>query len=399
MLYNPPVYNYIGSKLNLLSFIQQTIEEYTGKPLKQIESIADLFCGTGAVTYMFIANQIKRVVANDLQYYAYILTSSLSKNNIDIAKLKKSITAINKEAKDLKLDPTTTDFVTCNFTEHGPDKRKYFTIENGIRIDYARKKIESMKANLTREEYNFLIKCLLHGVIRVSNITCVYGAFLKSFKDAAKNTLTLPSDLDKFVLDCPVKLECFNNDIFDLLNGKLDTSQLEVVYLDPPYSKRRYDTSYHALETIALYDSPTLRGITGLRPEPAVTHFSHKTNSLNDFDKMFSMIKSKYIFLSYSSDGNVSKEDMIMLLSKYFSNVQCYETFYKRAKTNISKNEQPPNVKEYIFAASAKIPGASEIGKKRELITCTKTQIFHSMANICDEVGKIASLLSSALRQ
>lgn len=402
MLYNPPVYNYIGSKLNLLSFIQETIEDYTGKPLSELDSIADLFCGTGAVTYMFMANQIKRVVANDLQYYAYILTTSLSKSNIDIAKLKKSIAHINREIKDLKFNPTENDFVTYHFTEHGPDKRKYFTQENGARIDYVRKKIESMKANLSQEEYNFMIKCLLHAVIRVSNITCVYGAFLKSFKDAAKNVLNLPGDLDKFVLDCPntVKLECMNCDIFDLLaSGKLDTSQLEVVYLDPPYSKRRYDTSYHVLETIALYDSPVLRGITGLRPEPAVTHFSHKTNSMNDFDKMFSMIKSKYLFVSYSSDGNVSKDDMIMLLSKYFGNVKCYETFYKRAKTNISKSEQPPTVKEYIFAAER---GGDQIVREPIKKECNpdtyKKEIFNSMANICDEFSKIASMLSKVLR-
>lgn len=405
MIYTPPVYNYIGSKLNLLSFIQSTIEDYTGKSLSELDSIADLFCGTGAVTYMMLANKIRHVISNDLQYYAYILTSSLSTRNIDFEKLKKSIEYMNKEIKALPFNPSESDFVTCNFTEHGKDKRKYFTQENGARIDYARKKIENMKANLTQEEYNFLIKCLLHAVIRVSNITCVYGAFLKSFKPSAKNILNLPCDLDKFVLDCPenVKLECMNYDIFDLLSsGKLDTSQLEVVYLDPPYSKRRYDTSYHVLETIALYDSPVLRGITGLRPEPAVTHFSHKTNSMNDFDKMFSLIKSKYLFVSYSSDGNVSKEDMIMLLSKYFGNVRCYETFYKRAKTNISKNEQPPTVKEYIFAAER--IGVSQIkkeDKKEEHVPVSSTykkEIFNSMANICDEFGKIASVLSKVLR-
>lgn len=402
MIYNPPVYNYIGSKLNLLSFIQETIENYTGKRLSEIDSIADLFCGTGAVTYMFMANQIKRIVSNDLQYYSYILTASLSKKNLDITKLKKSIQNINKEILALKVNPTESDFVTYNFTEQGPEKRKYFTIENGARIDYVRKKIESMTGNLTLEEYNFLIKCLLHAVIRVSNITCVYGAFLKSFKDSAKNVLSLPCDLEKFVLDSPddsVKLECLNYDIFELLNGKLDTSELEVVYLDPPYSKRRYDTSYHVLETISLYDSPTLRGITGLRPEPLVTHFSHKTSSMNDFDKMFSMIKSKYLFVSYSSEGNVSKEDMIMLLSKYFVNVKCYETFYKRVKTNVSKNEQPPNVKEYIFAAQRGAEVQNEVKRECAPNNTYKKEIFQSMANIFDEVSKIANVLSKALRQ
>lgn len=399
MIYNPPVYNYIGSKLNLLNFIQETIEDYTGAPLAQIKSIADLFCGTGSVSYMFLANAIPRVITNDMQYYSYVWTSSLLKKGVNFAKLKSRLTDLNKQIESLVFNPKEGDFVTCAYTEHGPDKRKYFTKENGARIDFVRQKIEEIRSGLSAEEYVFLIKCLLHAVIRVSNITCVYGAFLKEFKISAKKQLVLPVDLEKFVLEGhdqeSSKLECHNKNIFDLLAG--GDIEAEVVYLDPPYSKRRYDTSYHVLETIALYDSPVLRGITGLRPEPAVTNFSHKTNSMNDFDKLFSMLKCKYVFLSYSSDGNVSKEDMIMLLGKYFVNVKCYEKFYKRAKTNISKNEQPPNVKEYIFAAQKESVSSATVREETQRVD-TGREVLNSMANICDEVSKIAQLLSKALR-
>lgn len=86
-----------------------------------------------------------------------------------------------------------------------------------------------------------------------------------------------------------------------------------------------------------------------------------------------------------------------MLLSKYFGNIKCYETFYKRAKTNISKNEQPPTVKEYIFAAQR--GGDKEtIKEQRNAGDTYKKEIFNSMANICDEVGKIANMLSRVLR-
>jgi adenine-specific DNA-methyltransferase len=397
-MYNPPVYNYIGSKINLLTFIQQCIEDYTGKGLKDIESVVDAFCGTGAVSYMFLANNIPCVIANDNQRYAYIMTSTIDSKTIDLNKMSSICAEINKHISGT-LVVGEDDFIAVNFTEHGEEKRKYFTVENGVRIDRVRQMIERVRMEriLSDSEYNFLLKCLLHAVIKVSNITCVYGAFLKAFKEGALQVLQLVSeedDLKRFVLEGFNGTHvCHNKDVFEFLKENNGGAGVEVMYLDPPYSNRRYDTSYHLLETISLYDSPVLRGKTGLRPEPERAYFSSKTGALNDFDRMFGLIKSKYIFLSYSSDGNVSRDDMIGIMSKYFCDIRCFETHYKRIKTNVSERTvQPPSIKEYIFAG--------KLLQKREVTTekLQEKNIRISLANICDEIANIASILSGALR-
>lgn len=399
--YAPPVYNYIGSKINLLGFIQECIESYTTFKLKDMASVVDAFCGTGAVSYMFLANDIDRVVSNDLQKYAYIMTSTIDSKALDMKKISAILDDINSQIQG-DLVVCESDFIATSFTEIGDDKRKYFTEKNGLRIDRARQIIEAqlVRKRVGIAEYNFLLKCLLHAVIKVSNITCVYGAYLKAFKEAALQDLRLTSDIDelqKFVLKGVKSTHiCHNKDVFEFLADINGGEGMDIVYLDPPYSTRRYDTSYHLLETISLYDKPLLRGKTGLRPEPEKAHFTSKTGAYNDFEKLFEMIKSKYVFLSYSSDGNVSREDMITIMSKYFCDVKCYETYYKRVKTKSTDNSvAQPTVKEYIFAGRR--GGSNQVHEKTDASQNNKS-ISDSLANICDEIANIASLFAEAFR-
>ena len=42
----------------------------------------------------------------------------------------------------------------------------------------------------------------------------------------------------------------------------------DLMYLDPPYNGRQYMSNYHLLETIAKYDYPTIKGVTGMRVDP-----------------------------------------------------------------------------------------------------------------------------------
>lgn len=398
MDYNIPSYNYIGSKTGLLHFIQSTIEKHTKKKLNEIQSIADIFSGTGAVTNMLLKHNIPLVVSNDIQHYAYVMSSTLKNDSINESHIKSLIDTLNNKLTTLEISPQCDDFIVQTYSELG--KRLYFTKDNGYKIDYLRKEIQNMynKEIITDCERLFLIKCLLYAAIKVSNVTCVYGAFLKTLKDKAKQDIKLPNMTD-FGVNSKSQHTSYNMDVFHFLDT-VDTSDFEVVYLDPPYSKRRYDTSYHLLETISLYDNPKVRGLTGLREQLPGTRirFCQKTNALNDFNEMFSKIKSKYVFLSYSSDGNVSKADMLSLLKTHFTNVKCYEMFYKRVKTNnFSPETQPANIKEYIFAATRK--NQNEYANENELETeNVGNRSYQANTNVCiSNVYKRASIIFNEL--
>jgi adenine-specific DNA methylase len=73
----------------------------------------------------------------------------------------------------------------------------------------------------------------------------------------------------------------------------------------------------------------------------------------DEFEHILSRIKSKYVFISYSSEAIVPKQKMMNILKEHWDNVICYEKEYKRFKSN--KNcDQNKTVVEFLFAATRK---------------------------------------------
>lgn len=341
-----PGFGYIGSKLKLLPFLQNSIETYTEKKLNECESFLDGCAGTGSVSYMMLSNGCKKVISNDIMYYSFVTSSVLTKNNLDIIKLKNIIIELNTINCN---NPDELDFIYSNYTPvNNVCERMYLTNSNGIKVDRIRKHIDCLKDQLTLHEYYCLIKLLLYAVTKVSNTASVYGAYLKQFKETSKKELMLdPTLIDKLIENGVVN--SFNEDINKLL---LNIDYVEICYIDPPYNCRGYDSNYHLLETIAKYDSPIIKGKTGLRQDSKCkSKFCSKREIKNEFETLLKNVKSKYIFISYSSESLVSKEDMITIMEKYTNNIICYEKNYQRFKSN-NNIEQDSTIIEYLFAGT-----------------------------------------------
>ncbi len=108
--------------------------------------------------------------------------------------------------------------------------------------------------------------------------------------------------------------EVYNEKIEELIN---DVSG-DILYLDPPYTKNQYSVQYHLLETIALYDNPEIKGITGARDTSNLTSdFSKVGNVHVAFEKIIARANFKHIILSYSSDGIMSKEYIESVLKRH----------------------------------------------------------------------------------
>ena len=263
-----PSFNYIGSKMKLLDYIKSSIEEYTKKKYDEIDGFADICSGTGVVAYDVLKNGCNNILTNDIQHYAYTVSSIWSIKDIDVEKIKNIIIKMNMKYKDIKLDESSNlDFIYNNYTEAGPCKRMYLSMKNGYIVDKIRQEISQLllENKITKNENNLLIKILLYAVVGVSNIASVYGAYLKKYKKCALKDLILNEKLiDSLVTNKQVNHISKNLDINDLLNTN-DLSGYEVVYIDPPYVSRGYHDNYHLLETISKYDYPVIRGKTGLR--------------------------------------------------------------------------------------------------------------------------------------
>jgi adenine-specific DNA-methyltransferase len=357
-------FNYLGSKMKLLDFIKDTVCDYTNKSsYKEVISFADICSGTGVVSFDVLKGGCNKILTNDIQNYAYVVSSVWSKNGMDIQKLKTIVDSLNdflSKVRDCDLPnvenlDTGSYFIYSNYTEAGPDDRLYLTKMNGYKTDYIRKHINNLRENgdLNDKEYRLLLKLLLYAVSSVSNIASVYGAYLKKYKKVALKSLILNWSLVESLVDVDdIQHESYNSNISDLLNSK-DFSDYEVVYMDPPYvANRSYHDNYHLLETISRYDNPKIKGKTGLRElVDTKSKFCSKRDAFEEFKIVLSKIRSRYIFISYSSESVVSKSDMMELLkSTGWDDVKCYEKQYQRFKSNKNSDEkQQKNIIEYIF--------------------------------------------------
>src|SRR5690606_14058548 len=72
--------NYIGSKHKLSSFIFETVTKTCGKDISE-KVFCDLFAGTGIVGRNFKPH-VKHVIANDVEYYSYVLNRNYIGNHI-----------------------------------------------------------------------------------------------------------------------------------------------------------------------------------------------------------------------------------------------------------------------------------------------------------------------------
>ena len=72
--------NYIGSKHSIIDFLEESIMDFTKKEGK---IFCDIFAGTGVVGKRFKMLGYD-VIANDIEFYSYVLNKHYLENNSDI---------------------------------------------------------------------------------------------------------------------------------------------------------------------------------------------------------------------------------------------------------------------------------------------------------------------------
>lgn len=326
--------NYIGSKYSLLDFLKNTISDVTGYKSGEGHTFADLFAGTGVVGSAYKEDGYD-VIANDIQYYSYILNKHLIEN----------VPVLDNTPLDYFNSLNGIEgFVYNNYCAGSNCRRNYFTDNNGQKCDAIRTGLEEMRKNKTigESEYYYFLASLVNSIDKYANTASVYGAFLKHIKKSAQKDFKL----ELLPVISGNKGRVYNEDI----NVLIKRISGDVLYLDPPYNSRQYCTNYHVLETIAKYDNPILYGKTGLRDyELQKSKFCSKRTVDKAFDDLISNADFKYIFLSYNNEGLMNLETIKAIMSRY-GKYTCYTQDYRRFKADKSENRQifADSTTEYI---------------------------------------------------
>ena len=326
--------NYIGSKYSLLDFIENVIENVSGYKTGDNCVFADIFAGTGVVGSAY-KGKGAYVIANDIQYYSYVLNKHFIEN---VPPLNNDLEPVLNSLKPLK------GFIYNNYCEGSGSGRNYFTDSNGKKCDAIRTFLEEAHSSgeMGDAEYFYYLASLINSIDKYANTASVYAAFLKHIKKSAAKDFTL--SLLPVISGQAGKV--YNEDVNDLItkiNG-------DILYLDPPYNTRQYSANYHILETIAKYDNPALRGITGLRDyEQQKSSFCSKRTASAALDTLIKNADFGYIFLSYNNEGLMSADTIRDIMSAY-GKYSVFTKEYKRFKADRDENRRiaGSEVVEYI---------------------------------------------------
>lgn len=339
--------NYIGSKLSILDYIDNTICDFAKIKSEEI-TFCDIFAGTSSVGKYF-KNKGYNIISNDIEYYSYVIAKHYIENNKNIYFEKLKQNGIEDVFEYLNKLSDKKGFIYQNYTMAGTKnqeyERKYFTNENAIKIDSIRNKIEEWKNQklIEANEYYYLIACLLEASDKVANTASVYEAFLKDIKKSASKMLEI-KPIEIVINNFEKKYVAENRDANDLIKEISG----DILYMDPPYNARKYDTNYHMLETIALYDNPKIKGKTGVREEQSKrSKYCMKKEVQATFENLIKNAKFKYIFLSYNDEGIIPLDKIKEIMSKY-GEYKLYEQKHKRYKADNNRNYIKNSTIEYI---------------------------------------------------
>ena len=318
---------YLGNKYKLLPFISKIVND----ECFNIETFADIFSGTGAVSSAFVD---KTIITNDLMYSNYICNYAwfgAEEYNPQII--------INFVLKYNAMDQCADNYMTEKFAD------TYFSRKDCSKIGFIREEIEKnyKTGTINYRERAILITALLYAMDKIA-VTCGhYDAYRKGA--AFEHSLELCVPLIA-VNNNPAN-RCYNEDANELVKR----IEADLVYIDPPYNSRQYCDAYHLLENVARWEKPAVFGVARKMNRNGMKSKYCTMSATRAFETLIGDIRAKYIMLSYNnmaekgnsrSNAKISDEDIVRILGQK-GTVKIFEENYKAftaGKSDITENTE-----------------------------------------------------------
>lgn len=331
-----PATRYMGSKTKLLTDIWAVADQF------DFSNVLDLFSGSGIVSYMF-KSKGKNVLANDYMAFSANLTNAVVENNAQTL------------PTDIARKLVETNFENDGFVQ-ATFKDLYYTDEDNEFIDSMRAGIAAIRNPHQRA----IARAALIRTCLKKRPRGIYTYVGMRYDDGRKD---LQTSFAEHFLNA---VDALNGAVFD--NGSASKSRHgdamtvaaredALVYIDPPYysplSDNEYVRRYHFVEGLARdwkgveIQEHTLTKKFKNYPTP----FSSRTGAHDAFDRLFRKHRDSVLLVSYSSNSQPTKDEMVALMNQYKRNVEVVPVDHRYSfgthghKVNDNKNK----VSEYLF--------------------------------------------------
>ena len=246
--------------------------------------------------------------------------------------------------------------------------RKFFSEEHGKRFDIILNLINYWWSNelISEMEYYILLTAVIESIAIFSNTSATYQAFYKDYRANTQQRFRL---IIPVIDETQVSASIYQEDVCTLI----PRVNADVLYLDPPYNWRQYDSNYHLLNTVAKFHRITdwadfERGIVGASGENREKKLNYTSfNVKKGFEELLiSLIKSspcRTVVLSYSDSKSNHERDAISTtlntLSNFFENTELFEYYHLHTIGSVNFESRKGNKKnainELLFVARKRV--------------------------------------------
>ncbi|AJA09876.1 hypothetical protein SKP52_14970 [Sphingopyxis fribergensis] len=249
----------------------------------------------------------------------------------------------------------------------------YFSLPQCAEIDSVRCAIDTLRGRgvLTQGEFEWAVLTLGQAALRIANTTGHFAQFLtpsaSNFKRVSKQFGRSAFDqwlvsLDTLKPSGTTEWRSSNlatrSDCDALLKRLHSSSDVGVVYCDPPYTDDQYSRYYHVWETLVLNDYPPVTGAGLYRPDRFTTPFSLRSKVTGAFKALVEEVASTGadLVLSYPSNGllhDVGGNPLEILQNAYPNAELIAQIEHSHSTMGASKGSATASVSECIYLGRA----------------------------------------------
>jgi adenine-specific DNA-methyltransferase len=357
-----PMLTCIGNKRKLVPHIKAIVDEVATMLGKSKLRLGDAFAGSTVVSRE-LACSAEALWSNDLESYSFLMAQCylVTPTREDQIRIQTHINAMNHLAER----GPWREGIVCKLyapkvtTDIQDGERCFYTRENALILDTLRAYIAE-KVEPALRSY-----CLAPLLVKASIHTNTAGVFKGFYKKNGKGCFggagenALERILKPIRVEMPIwppvtgrlEVTCSQKDVLDFVAGL--PTDIDLLYLDPPYNQHPYGSNYFLLNVIASNKEPSaLSKVSGIPTDWNKSAFNSHEAAKVAMQTLLTegLKKSKYLLLSYNNEGILTPADWTELFRGL--RVHTYEIPYPcyKGSRNLAARENRVLERMYLIS-------------------------------------------------